>query len=93
MSKRIVRNKGAREMLGVGNSIFYENYIYRGADECIPGTDVPRLKPVALGERAVGYFVDEIEAVIAGLRRWRDANPPKLRAPIRRQESVAAYEL
>jgi predicted DNA-binding transcriptional regulator AlpA len=89
MTKRIVRNKGAREMLGVGNSIFYENYVYRGSDENIPGTDVPRLKPVALGERAVGYFVDEVEAVIAGLRRWRDANPSKQRIAIRRHTEGA----
>jgi predicted DNA-binding transcriptional regulator AlpA len=90
MSKRIVRNKGAREMLGIGNSIFYDKYIYRGSDEFIPGTDVPRLKPVALGDRAVGYFVDEVEAVIAGLRRWRDANPHKQRVAISRQTGAAA---
>jgi predicted DNA-binding transcriptional regulator AlpA len=91
MSKRIVRNKGAREMLGIGNSIFYENYIYRGSDELIPGTDVPQLKPVALGDRAVGYFVDEVEAVIAGLRRWRDAHSCKPRiAIVARAEGTSA---
>jgi hypothetical protein len=64
-------------MLGVGNTHFYEAYVYRGDDEFIPGTDVRRLRPVPLGERAVGYFVDEIQALAADLRRWRDANPPK----------------
>jgi len=88
MSNLIVRSKGARAMLGVGNTRFFEDYVYRGGDELIPGTDVPRLRPVALGQRSVGYFVDEIQALAAGLRRYRDAHPPKSRP--RRQESVAA---
>ena len=93
MSKQIVRNASARAILGVGKTAFHEDYVYRGGDEFVPGTDVPRLKPVPLGIRSVGYFTDEIEALVEGLRRYRDANPPKPRTPIgtkRHAESVAA---
>jgi hypothetical protein len=91
MSNLIVRSKGARSMLGVGNTRFYEDYVFRGDDQFVPGTDVPRLRPVPLGVRSVGYFVDEIEALAAGLRRYRDANPPKARTAVRRHaEGVAA---
>jgi hypothetical protein len=90
----IVRTEQARKMLGiVGNTLFYESYINRGdGDEFVPGTDVRRLRPVQLGERAVGYLVDEIDALIEGLRRWRDANPPKPRQAIgvKHHETVAA---
>jgi hypothetical protein len=95
MPKQIVRKPAARALLGVGNTVFHEDYVYAGSDEFVPGTDVPRLKPVPLGtRRAVGYFTDEIDALIEGLRRWRDANPPKPRSPIglpkRHAESAAA---
>ena len=89
----IVRKPDARKMLGVGSTVFHEDYVYNGADEFVPGTNVPRLKPVMLGERrAVGYFTDEIDALIEGLRRWRDNNPPKPRSPVGvpKQHAVAA---
>jgi hypothetical protein len=78
MSNYIVRQPVACERLGVGNTVFHAKFVGEGF---VPGTDVPRLKPVPLGLRSVGYFSDEIDALIEGLRRHRDANP-KRRSPV-----------
>jgi hypothetical protein len=82
MPNYIVRQPVACERLGVGNTVFHLKFVHNGRDDFVPGTNVARLKPVPLGLRSVGYFSDEIDALIEGLRRWRDANPPKPRAPV-----------
>ena len=52
---------------------FTDNYVYReGAGATVPGTNVPRLRPVPLGPRAVGFFNDELQNLIEALRRFRD---------------------
>jgi hypothetical protein len=62
----------AWETLGVGRTNFTDNYVYReGTDATVPGTDVPRLRPVPLGPRAVGFFNDELQSLIEALRRFR----------------------
>ena len=48
-------------------------HVYReGAGATVPGTNVPRLRPVPLGPRAVGFFNDELQSLIEALRRFRD---------------------
>jgi hypothetical protein len=62
--------------LGIGRSKFYQDYVYDpkiGGEQFIPGTTVPRLKLVNLGERAHAAFDDEIDALIEALRAERDA--------------------
>jgi hypothetical protein len=76
------------DIYGPGNPIpvkrtsFLDNYVYRPAgDKCLPGTDIPRLRLVKLGARALGAFDDEIAALIEALRTARDEK--LLRAPPR----------
>jgi predicted DNA-binding transcriptional regulator AlpA len=71
----ILRPPAAWKKLGVSRVHFLDNYVQRkGGDRFIPGTKVPRLRPpLKLGERAVGFPDDEIDAVIEALRAERDA--------------------
>ena len=76
MPKQIERPEVARGRIGVGKTNFDQNFVNRGdGHNTVPGTDVPRLRAVALGLRAVGFFSDEVDALIEGLRRWRDSTP------------------
>jgi hypothetical protein len=64
---------GPTGKLPVGRTKFHDDYVFRkGGSEFITGTQIPRLRPVRLGPRAVGFADDEVEAVIEGLRRERD---------------------
>ena len=73
MQNRIVRPREAWQTLGVGRTSFLNSYVYReGAGATVPGTNVPRLRPVPLGPRAVGFFNDELQNLIEALRRFRD---------------------
>jgi hypothetical protein len=57
----------------VGRTKFNDDYVFHnGGPEFITGTQIPRLRPVRLGPRAVAFAEDEVEAVIEGLRRERD---------------------
>jgi predicted DNA-binding transcriptional regulator AlpA len=69
----ILRPRAAWLKVGVGRSNFHENYTFKkGGGECVPNTNVPRLRPVVLGPRARGFLDDEVDALIEGLRRQRD---------------------
>ena len=39
----------------------------------MPGTTIPRLKPIILGPRARGFIDDEVDALIEALCTWRDS--------------------
>jgi hypothetical protein len=75
----LYNHKGKKGRLGVGKTKFNEDYVYHpdrpDEGECVPGTDVPRLKSVPLGEKAIGFFDDEIDALVEALRRERDHRP------------------
>jgi hypothetical protein len=73
---RVKEIYGRRKSIPVGQTKFLEDYVHnpRGpAEQFIPGTDVPRLKLVKIGPRAVAAFDDEVEALIEALRTSRDA--------------------
>lgn len=75
-SLQIERNPWER--LGCGRTKFDEDYVLKNEDNpFVPNTDnrVKRVRPVPLGERARGFFSDEIDALIAALRALRDATP------------------
>jgi hypothetical protein len=83
--QQIERPAQVYDRLGVGPTQWHEKFKLRDAsDPFVPGTDetVKRVRAVPLGDRAVGYFADEIDELIAGLRRWRD------RAPVTRKPAV-----
>jgi hypothetical protein len=83
---------GCPGLLGISRSTFYENFILHSADDpLIPGTNVPRLRLLHLSATATAAFNDEVDALIEGLRRFRDESgeqrkpqPPKRRARTRR---------
>jgi hypothetical protein len=65
---------GPGSKTGIGKTKFRDDYMYHeGGDEFIPGTRVRRLKPIPLGERAIGFAEDEVDALIEALRSARDA--------------------
>lgn len=67
MSRRIERKKAAAARVGVGVTTFTEKFVDRGGgDSDVPGTGgkVKRVRPVAMGERWVGFFSDEIDQLI-----------------------------
>ena len=69
----LYNKKGRPGRLAIGRSCFYANFVLRDEnDPFIPGTDVPRLKLLPLSANATAAFDDEIDAVIEGLRCWRD---------------------
>jgi predicted DNA-binding transcriptional regulator AlpA len=72
---RIERRRAAHTRLGVGKTTFDENYVDKGGESYVPGTNIPRLRPVPLGARAIGFFSDEIDSLIEALRRFRDTTP------------------
>ena len=74
---KIERPRAARARVGVGKTMFDENYVDRGGNPLVPNTDIARLRPVQLGPRAIGFFSDEIDNLIEALRRLRDATPRK----------------
>jgi hypothetical protein len=98
MSNLILRLKAACTRVGVSKTDFNERFRQRDpADPYVPGTDdtVRRVRSVPLGERAIGFFDDELDRLVEDLRRWRDRQPalpparPPPRAPARQYRPAA----
>ena len=71
--KRIVREPEACSRLGCRRTKFRKDYRFHNADDPnVPGTDIPRLRPVVLGPRNVGYLDSEIDDLIDALAELRD---------------------
>jgi hypothetical protein len=69
----LFNRKGRPGVFGISRSTFHDNFVlHSAADPFIPGTDVPRLKLLHLAPNAAAAFNDEVQAVVEGLRRWRD---------------------
>lgn len=84
-STAILRPKqiyGPGGKLPISRTAFFDNFVLHDeADPFIPGTKIRRLRLAKLGERAVGAFADEIEAIVEALRAARDASPLKTAKP------------
>jgi hypothetical protein len=66
------------QRIGVGRTKFDEDFVLNNEDDLfVPKTNnqVMRVRPVPLGERARGFFSDELDTLIEGLRQVRDAAP------------------
>jgi hypothetical protein len=69
----VLRPRVACARLGVGKSNFHENFVLqKGGPAHLPGTNIPRLRPIVLGPRARGFIDDEVDALIEALRRLRN---------------------
>jgi predicted DNA-binding transcriptional regulator AlpA len=73
--RKILRPKSAYEKCGCGKTKFDEEYRHHSDDDPdvtgAPG--VKRVKPIPLGARNIGYSEHEIDALIDGLAKLRDA--------------------
>jgi hypothetical protein len=59
---------GRGNWLPVGRSKFFEDFVeHAKSGPYVPGTTIPRLKAVPLGQRAIGFFDDKIEELIEAL--------------------------
>jgi len=66
--RRIVREKEACARLACGRTKFREDYkLNDPADPHVPGTEIPRVKPIPLGPVNVGFLDHEIDALIDAL--------------------------
>lgn len=75
---------GQNGRLGIGKTKFHEDFVHKGEDPFVPGTSVPRLKPVNIGPRAIAFFDDEVDALVEGLRAERDKNRSRKSATAQR---------
>ena len=74
----ILRTQAACRKVGVGKTYLTTDFVLKhDNDPFVPGTDntVRRVRPVPLGERAVGFFDDELDSLAEALRQWRDSKP------------------
>ena len=77
----IERPKSAARRVGVGKTLFANNYVLRDPTQpCVPGTDIPRLQPIPLGEKAIGFLSDEIDALLDALSKLRGTKITKKKA-------------
>jgi hypothetical protein len=61
--KTLMREKQARPYSGLGRTQWRKDRVLHDpADPFVPGTTIPRLIPIPLGPRAVGYDGDEVDA-------------------------------
>jgi predicted DNA-binding transcriptional regulator AlpA len=88
MAVRMLRPKEAWARVGVGKTKWDNDYVNHGrpGEEFIGHTNIPRLRPVYLGERAIAFLDDEVDELIEALRKHRDAVP---RLPARPQAPTA----
>jgi hypothetical protein len=80
MSRIIERKTTTAKRLGVGKTFLYDNFVdHDPADPFVPHTNntVRRLKPVPLGLRAIGFFSDEVDALLDALGKFREIAPPR----------------
>jgi predicted DNA-binding transcriptional regulator AlpA len=76
--KRIVREPEACSRLACRRTKFREHYrLNDPAKPNVPDTEIPRLRPVHLGPRNVGYLEEEIDALIDALAELRDTAPAR----------------
>jgi predicted DNA-binding transcriptional regulator AlpA len=82
--RRILRPKPTWAKLGCGKTKFETDYRFHSDDDpFVPGTKIPRLKALALGERNVGFLEHEADALIDALAELRDAPPSQIqRTPV-----------
>jgi hypothetical protein len=80
--RMIERQRGAQQRLGSGNTRSNQNLVLRDPDNpFVPGvvgtdgTPIPRLKPVPLGKRAIGFFL--MKSMRCRMRcEMHNASPP-----------------
>jgi predicted DNA-binding transcriptional regulator AlpA len=66
--KRIVRKPEACDRLACRKTKFEQDYVLHDPnDPHVPGTEIPRLKPIPLGPRNVGFLESDLDALVEAL--------------------------
>jgi predicted DNA-binding transcriptional regulator AlpA len=74
MPRIILRLKDVLNRLACGKTKFDDDYRHHSDDDpYVPGTNIPRVKPIPLGERNIGYLEHEVDELIDALAKLRDA--------------------
>jgi predicted DNA-binding transcriptional regulator AlpA len=74
--KRIAREKAACAQLACGKTKFRGDYrLNDPAEPYVPGTTIPRLRPIHLGPRNIGFLEHEIDELIDAIAALRPAVP------------------
>ena len=78
--------------LGASKTTFYARYVFRGraGEECIPRTNVPRLRLANVGPKITVAIDDEVDALIDALRREREKTLRAERAAATPPEKLAS---
>lgn len=91
MARIILRLKQVLNRLACGKTKFDDDYRFHSADDpYVPGTNIPRLKPIPLGERNIGYLEHEVDELIDALAELRDAVPVGARTTHERRNRLRA---
>jgi hypothetical protein len=78
MPRTLLRLKALLNRLACGKTKFEEDYRWHSDDDpYVPGTTIPRLKLLHLGERNIAGLEHELDALIDGLAKLRDAEPAR----------------
>jgi hypothetical protein len=76
--RTILRPKATWKKLACGKTKFETDYRFHSDDDpFVPGTEIPRLKALPLGERNIGFLEHEADALIDGLAELRDVEPAR----------------
>jgi predicted DNA-binding transcriptional regulator AlpA len=74
--RTLTRLKQAYGCLGCGKTKFYQDYrLNDPAEPYVPGTTIPRLRPIHLGPRNIGFLGSEIDDLIDALAALRPVVP------------------
>ena len=74
--RKILRANEARARIARGRTAFEDNYRFHSADDpYVPDTTIPRLRPIPLRPRNVGYLEHEVDDLIDALAKLRDIAP------------------
>jgi hypothetical protein len=77
--------------LGVSKTTFFERFVLHDvSDPYLPGTTVRRLRLLRLAPKATAVFDREVDELIEGLRKWRDAGCAVRAKPVGKGEAVQA---
>jgi hypothetical protein len=67
---KFVRRKEAWGRMGCGRTKFVEDYEYHSADDpFVPGTQIPRVKPISLGPVNVAFLDIHLDALVDALAK------------------------
>jgi hypothetical protein len=74
--RKIIREPDTFGRLGCKRTKFREDYRLNDPNNpYVPNTKIPRLRPLSLGPRNVGFLEHELDALIDALAKLRDTAP------------------